>query len=188
VPISLPNEKRMQLRAHFRLLVNKPVHHRALHALLAGTGTGAGASALPAGPASRLGLRVLVAEDNPVNRRLITRVLERFGCRATIARDGLEAIEAVRARAGEFDLMLLDLHMPEADGLTVLRAMRGGEAGEAARTLPVIALTADAREEQRLQGLEAGLDGYLTKPLEIEALDAVLRRIRPAGDRRDASH
>ena len=186
VPISLPNEKRMQLRAHFRLLVNKPVHHRALHALLAGTG--AAASALPAGPASRLGLRVLVAEDNPVNRRLITRVLERFGCRATIARDGLEAIEAVRARAGEFDLMLLDLHMPEADGLTVLRAMRGGEAGEAARTLPVIALTADAREEQRLQGLEAGLDGYLTKPLEIEALDAVLRRIRPAGDRRDAAH
>ncbi len=183
VPISLPNDLRTRLRTRFRLLVNKPLHHRALHALLTGTGSAFAAN----GAVAQLGLHVLVAEDNPVNRRLITRVLERFGCRSTVARNGREALETVRARAAEFDVMLLDLHMPEADGLTVLKAIRGGEAGEGARTLPIVALTADAREEQRLQGLEAGLDGYLTKPLELGALDTALRRVRAARDRRDAA-
>ncbi len=183
VPISLPNDLRTRLRTRFRLLVNKPLHHRALHALLTGTGSAFAAN----GAVAQFGLHVLVAEDNPVNRRLITRVLERFGCRSTVARNGREALETVRARAAEFDVMLLDLHMPEADGLTVLKAIRGGEAGEGARTLPIVALTADAREEQRLQGLEAGLDGYLTKPLELGALDTVLRRVRAARDRRDAA-
>jgi len=183
VPISLPNDLRTRLRTRFRLLVNKPLHHRALHALLTGTGSAFAAN----GAVAQLGLHVLVAEDNPVNRRLITRVLERFGCRSTVARNGREALDTVRARAAEFDVMLLDLHMPEADGLTVLKAIRGGEAGEAACTLPIVALTADAREEQRLQGLEAGLDGYLTKPLELGALDTVLRRVRAARDRRDAA-
>ncbi len=182
VPISLPNDLRTRLRTRFRLLVNKPIHHRPLHALLTGTGSGFAATATLA----QLGLRVLVAEDNPVNRRLITRVLERFGCRSTVARNGREALEAVRAGAAEIDVLLLDLHMPEADGLTVLRAIRSGEAGEAARALTVVALTADAREEQRLQGLEAGLDGYLTKPLELGALDKVLRRVRSARDGRTA--
>ncbi len=183
VPISISNDLRTALRRHFRLLVNKPVHHAALFALLAGTRKRA---PVPAARPNHPGLRVLVAEDNLVNQRLIKRVLENLGCLPTLVEDGRQALDVLTARAAEFDLVLLDMHMPEMDGIEALRAIRAGQAGEPVRNIWIVALTADAREQQRAQAMEAGLNGYLTKPLILAELDAALRQFREEQIRRQA--
>ncbi len=175
VPISTANDLRTALRRHFRLLVNKPIHHDALFALLAGAQR---RGAAPVGPTTSFGFRVLVAEDNAVNQRLIMRVLANLGCTPTLAENGREALEVLTAHPGEFDLLLLDMHMPELDGLATVSAIRAGQAGPEAQRLWVIALTADAREQQRAQAMDAGLNGYLTKPLNLAELDAALSRLR----------
>src|SRR5690606_23213698 len=102
------------------------------------------------------GYRVLVAEDNAVNQRLVHRVLSNFGCAPTAVENGRRVLELLRQNAGAFDLLLLDLHMPEIDGLAALRDIRSGAAGKGAQAMWVIALTADAREEQRVRGMAAG--------------------------------
>lgn len=115
------------------------------------------------------GLRVLLAEDNPVNALLASAVLAREGCTVTRVANGEEALAALAAQS--FDLVFMDLRMPDADGRDVTRAYRarGGAA-------PVIALTAHAFEEDRRSCLEAGMNDHLTKPLDFEALRAVLSR------------
>jgi CheY-like chemotaxis protein len=174
VPISLSNELRAGLRAHFRLLVNKPVHHDAFFALLAGHRSGAS----QARPPKQFGLRVLVVEDNSVNRRLIQRVLENLGCTPALVENGRQALEYLALHAAEIDLILLDLHMPEMDGLTALREIREGKVGPRAQAMWVIALTADARDEQRARGMEEGLNDYLTKPLNLLELESAFGRYR----------
>jgi CheY-like chemotaxis protein len=175
VPITLSNELRSHLRTHFRLLINKPVHHDAFLALLAGSMGG-----VPPAPVRppHFGYRVLVAEDNAVNQRLVHRVLSNLGCKPTGAENGRKALEMLRNNADAFDLVLLDLHMPEIGGIAALRDIRSGSAGAAAQSLWVIALTADAREEQRVRGMAEGLDDYLTKPLKPSDLEAALKRFR----------
>jgi PAS domain S-box-containing protein len=175
VPITLSNELRSSLRSHFRLLINKPVHHEAFVALLAGSMGG-----LPAtpSPATSFGFRVLVAEDNAVNQRLVQRILLNMGCRPTAAENGREALQVLRESASAFDLVLLDLHMPEIDGIAALRDIRSGKAGPVAQSLYIIALTADVREEQRMRGMAEGLNDYLTKPLKPSDLEAALKRFR----------
>ena len=175
VPITLSNELRTRLRAHFRLLINKPVHHDAFLGLLAGSLGG-----LPPAPSPppRFGFHVLVAEDNAVNQRLVQRVLSNLGCRSTPAENGRQALEMLRQNAGAFDLVLLDLHMPEIDGISALRDIRSGSVGTAAQSLWIIALTADVREEQRAKGVAAGLNDSLTKPLKPSDLEAALKRFR----------
>ena len=175
VPISMANEIRTALRRHFRLLVNQPVRHDALFALLTGVPI---CAPQPAPAPASLGLRVLVAEDNAVNQRLIKRVLEHLGCRPSLVENGRQALEVLAARAAEFDLVLLDMHMPEMDGLETLQAIRAGQAGPQAQAIWIIALTADAREQQRAQGMAAGLNGYLTKPLNLGVLAAALGHFR----------
>ncbi len=115
------------------------------------------------------GVRVLLAEDNPVNALLATAVLTREGCQVDRAATGAEALAALGRQA--YDLVLMDLRMPDADGRDVTRAYRasGGRA-------PVVAVTAHAFEEDRRACLEAGMDDFLTKPLDFEALRAVLSR------------
>ena len=175
VPISVSNELRTALRRHFRLLVNKPVHQAAFFTLLTGTRT----IRQEVRPRTKYpGLRVLVAEDNLVNQRLIKRVLENLGCLPTVMENGRETLDALTRNPGGFDLLLLDLHMPEMDGMTALQAIRAGQAGAQAQTMWIIALTADAREQQRAKGMHAGLNDYLTKPLILEKLDAALARFR----------
>lgn len=180
VPLTLPNDLRAALRAHFRLLVNRPVHHEAFFALLANAQPKAEVAAAPA----HFGFRVLVVEDNAVNLRLVSRVLENLGCLPTLVDNGRKALEVLKLRAEDFDLVLLDLHMPELDGLSALREIRMGNAGSRAQTMWVIALTADAREEERARAMAAGLNDYLTKPLNIPALEAALRRFRQERTRR----
>ncbi len=133
-----------------------------------------GAAAPPAedereSPAAAAGARVLLAEDNPVNALLARALLEREGCEVERAASGQEACEAA-ARTG-FDLILMDLRMPGMDGLAAARTIRalGVDA-------PIVALTANAFEDDRRACREAGMDDFLTKPMDAGALRTVLAR------------
>jgi PAS domain S-box-containing protein len=173
VPISLANERRTALRKHFRLLINRPLHHGALFALLSGAAPRAEAVAV-----TQFGFRVLIVEDNIVNQRLMQRVLTTLGCTFRVAENGRSALAELKEHAADFDLVLLDLHMPEMDGLAALEQIRHGHAGRQAQTIWIVALTADARAEQRDRGLAAGLNDYLTKPVKLTELEAALHRYR----------
>ena len=116
-------------------------------------------------------LRILLVEDNLVNQRLAMRLLEKRGHQVTLAGNGLEAVAAVEKTT--FDLVLMDLQMPEMDGFEATAALREREK-ETGTHLPVIALTAHALKGDEEQCLEAGMDGYLTKPIRPQELDAVL--------------
>jgi CheY-like chemotaxis protein len=132
--------------------------------------------AVPVEKAPAAGLRVLVAEDNAVNQRVAARLLEKLGHAAVIAANGREALERL---AGErFDLVLLDVQMPEMDGLEVATVVRQREQGTG-RHLPVIALTAHAMRGDRERCLEAGMDGYLAKPIDLEELRQAIAELAP---------
>ena len=124
----------------------------------------------------RRSLRILVAEDNDFNRELLEHLLRHRGHSVAMAPDGREALSMLSREA--FDLMLVDIHMPELDGLEVVRRVRQAErsGGRAAR-LPVIALTATSRPGDRDLCLEAGMDDYLTKPLRAAELWSAINRV-----------
>jgi signal transduction histidine kinase/ActR/RegA family two-component response regulator len=119
-------------------------------------------------------MNILVVEDNPVNSRFVERLLVKMGHRVTVAVNGRLGVEAVSREA--FDFVLMDVQMPEMDGLQATRAIRSGEA-ESGRHLPIIALTAHASTEDRDRCLEAGMDDYLTKPLQVPRLKGIMNRI-----------
>jgi two-component system, sensor histidine kinase and response regulator len=123
--------------------------------------------------APRRRLRILVAEDNLVNRKLVTTLLQKRGHEVHSVENGRAAVAAV-ASAGRrrFDLVLMDLQMPEMGGLEATHAIRSGEAG--ATHLPIVALTAHAMQGDRERCLEAGMDGYLAKPIEVNELIATV--------------
>ena len=148
----------------------------------------AGAAASPAiGSGQRL--RVLVAEDHPVNRAYMEAVLDKLGHRAVFTADGDAAVRAVAAQPSgdEFDIVLMDLHMPGMDGFSAARAIRALP-GLRAR-VPIVALTADAFQETRHLALAAGMEGFLTKPAHLPQLREALERYGGAapGQRRDAA-
>ncbi|AKU93828.1 diguanylate cyclase/phosphodiesterase (GGDEF & EAL domains) with PAS/PAC sensor(s) [Labilithrix luteola] len=119
-------------------------------------------------------LRILVAEDNELNAALLETLLRKRGHRAQFAEDGSVALK--RAQESKFDLVLLDLHMPEMDGFEVVRAIRERERSTG-KHLPIIALTARSSNRDRDRCLAAGMDDFLPKPIEAEALWAALARI-----------
>ena len=121
-------------------------------------------------------LRVLVAEDNEVNRRLAVRLLERRGHDVVGVEDGARAVAAVQE--DRFDLVLMDVQMPGMDGFEATRRIRAAEKASGRRT-PIIAVTASAQKGDRERCLEAGMDGYVTKPVEAENLYATIERIAP---------
>jgi CheY-like chemotaxis protein len=121
------------------------------------------------GPA--LFLRVLVAEDNPVNQRLMVRLLEKRGHHARVAGNGLEAVQALQNQ--RFDLVLMDLQMPEMGGLEATVAIRRNEKGSGRHT-PIIALTASTTVGDRQKCLASGMDGYLAKPVQPLELEELL--------------
>jgi CheY-like chemotaxis protein len=170
----------------------KPVKPSALHDALAdavlsgeapvapeGAGTAAmarGAGRRPAEAGSgRTGLRILLAEDNAVNQKLALRLLERMGHRAEVVEDGRAAVAAVEA--GTFDLVLMDVQMPEMDGLEATRQIR---ARWPDRALRIVGLTANAMAGDREACLAAGMDDYVSKPIRPEELEAAIARARPA--------
>ncbi|WP_439576858.1 ATP-binding protein [Elioraea sp.] len=125
-------------------------------------------------PAVRRPGRVLVAEDNGISRTLMQRLLERAGWRVATAEDGAQALRAVQ-QDGPFDIVLMDVQMPVVDGIAATRAIRdlAGAAGQ----VPIVAVTAFALPSDRDRCLSAGMDAFLTKPVEPDALFAVLERL-----------
>jgi CheY-like chemotaxis protein len=111
-------------------------------------------------------LQILLVEDNPINQKVAARLLEKAGHAVTVAENGRVALDIVIAR--QFDLVLMDISMPEMDGLEATAAIRQREAGTD-RHLPIVALTAHAMVGDRERCLGAGMDGYVTKPV-IQAL------------------
>jgi len=117
---------------------------------------------------------VLVAEDNVINQMVILKMLERAGCRATIVATGQEAITALQAHG--YDLVFMDCHMPELDGLEATRRIRSGQAVVPHPTIPIIAMTARALKGDREECLAAGMNDYLAKPVELEEITRCLER------------
>ncbi|HUI40348.1 MAG TPA: response regulator [Terriglobia bacterium] len=131
--------------------------------------------ALLAGPPlreERKPLRVLLAEDNPVNQKLASRLLEKHGHSVVTAGSGREALE--RLDSGSFDLVLMDVQMPEIDGFEATAAIRKNEEATGAH-LPIVAMTAHAMQGDRERCLAAGMDGYLSKPVGAKELLAVVQ-------------
>ena len=123
------------------------------------------------------GLSVLVAEDNEINALLMRSLLTRLGHHAVIATNGAEALEswlAAKSAGTPYDLVLMDVQMPELDGIEAAKRIRTSEAGEPGRRTPILALTANTLVEDRYACFEAGMDGFLIKPLDREKLAEAL--------------
>ncbi|MBK9776329.1 MAG: response regulator [bacterium] len=133
-----------------------------------------GAGALNAASGELAGHRVLVVEDNATNRLVATRLLSNLGIESVTAVDGRDGL--AKLQGGGFDLVLMDVQMPEMDGLEACRRIRAGEAGIADPHIPIVALTAHAMKGDREICLAAGMDDYLTKPINLARLRAVLER------------
>ncbi len=164
--------------------LTKPIRQAALlEAILTALGRRAGEPAEHADiePDAAPGrcLRVLLAEDNLVNQRLAVRVLEKAGHAVTVANNGREALAAMDRH--EFDVVLMDVQMPEMDGLEAVAAIRKRQAETARPHVPVIALTAHAMKGDRDRCLAAGMDAYLSKPLHAADLLRALRTATAPG-------
>jgi CheY-like chemotaxis protein len=118
---------------------------------------------------------VLVAEDNRINQMYVTELLKHCGCTCDVVTNGDEVLEALRR--GRYDLVLMDCQMPEMDGFTAAREIRrrvGTQ--ELSQAIPIIALTANALKGDRERCLEAGMDDYLTKPVQAHQLRTKLEQ------------
>jgi len=141
----------------------------------------AGCETPPAAPAAELaaepaGMRILLAEDNPVNQKLARRLLEKRGHHVVIVASGQAAVEAVRSE--KFDLLLMDIQMPDMDGIEAAARIRQLESGEGVR-LPIVAMTAHTTPGDRERCLQAGMDGYLVKPIRPKQLFQAVEAARP---------
>ena len=129
-----------------------------------------------------LGLRVLLAEDDPVSRYAAARMLQRLGCIATEVDNGREALE--KLKEGEFDIVFMDIQMPLLDGVQATRIIRSSPEFHGKSDIPVVALTAYADEVERF--VQAGMDMHIAKPVRMEDIvDAVVRCVtdRESGSR-----
>ncbi|GAB7078423.1 transporter substrate-binding domain-containing protein [Megalodesulfovibrio paquesii] len=122
------------------------------------------------------GARVLLAEDNEINQQIAVEMLEQAGMVAVVAADGLQAVQAMQA--GAFDLVLMDIQMPEMDGLSATRRLR-----ELGVTTPIVAMTAHAMAGDKEKSLEAGMNDHITKPINPDELLQTLLRWIPPGER-----
>jgi signal transduction histidine kinase/CheY-like chemotaxis protein len=119
------------------------------------------------------GLRILVAEDNEVNQLVISAMLKQLGHSCEVAHDGLEAV--AKARSGGYDLVLMDIQMPNLDGMAAARRIRA--LGTSAATVPIIALTANAMIEEREAYIAAGMDDHVSKPVETKEVARAIARV-----------
>jgi two-component system, sensor histidine kinase and response regulator len=130
---------------------------------------------------NRRRLRILLAEDNVVNQQLAVRILEKRGHTVEVVDDGCKVLDALER--AQFDLVLMDIQMPELDGLQTTAAIRAHEDSSGAR-IPIVALTAHAMSGDRERCLAAGMDGYLSKPLRahelIETIEALIPDLPPS--------
>ena len=125
--------------------------------------------------------RVLVVDDNPTNRLVAQRMLQRLGCEVQCADDGRDAVQKAREHA--FDLILMDVAMPVMDGYEATREIR--DMDEAIARTPIVAMTAYAMPGDRERCLDAGMDDYVTKPMRIGEVERVLMTLQNPQDRQD---
>jgi signal transduction histidine kinase/CheY-like chemotaxis protein/HPt (histidine-containing phosphotransfer) domain-containing protein len=161
-----------------RNLLTKPVRRsdllEAVCNALTAASVPAGIAPVPADRAVRVRVdaHILVAEDNPVNEEVAREHLTSLGCTVSVARNGIEAVEAFGL--GAFDLILMDCQMPELDGLSATQRIRAIEQTADAKRTPIVAVTANAFAEDRVACLAAGMDGYMSKPFtEDQLIDAL---------------
>ena len=178
ITVDLPAAAREALRGGFRAMMRKPPRHEALRALLAASLRPGHLTGFPFVTGSRspdgLGLRVLLVEDNPVNQLLTQKMLENLGCHWDLAEDGRLAL--TRLERGTYDLVLLDLHLPEIDGFAVIGQIRRGQAGERNRQIRIVAFAADAQEAHRLRTMNTSISDCLARPFLPAELEQALRR------------
>ncbi|WP_280151636.1 ATP-binding protein [Piscinibacter sp. XHJ-5] len=169
------------------LLLYKPIRRGSLKAVLAAlerttADEAVSRESLPSPPP--LGPHVLVAEDDTVNQLVVQAMLTDLGATCVLAANGREALECLAAES--FDLVLMDMQMPELDGVCATRALRAIESGSAARRVPVVAMTASAAGEDLSACRQAGMDDVLPKPFGIAGIRSVLRTHCPAPTAREA--
>ena len=163
--------------------LSKPVKHSdlldtfaSLFAVVTRRESTRGALAAATAPARRL--RVLLAEDHAVNRKLVTTILKKRGHLVEAVEHGRAAVEALERARSPFDVVIMDLQMPEMGGLEATRAIRDAEAGTE-KHVPIVALTAHAMKGDRERCLAAGMDGYLSKPIDVNLLLATVEQLPP---------
>ncbi len=183
VLLTPPNQRADARRLHeagFASVLPKPLRQDALvrtlrSILLPGVPNSPAELTLPSPMplALRPGLRALLAEDNLVNQKVATKMLERFGVSVDLAHNGIEAVRLyLQAR---YDIILMDCQMPDMDGLACTREIRSlQKLAASARAIPIIALTANIMEGERERCLAAGMDDFLSKPLKLQDLQSVL--------------
>ena len=124
------------------------------------------------------GMKFLCAEDNAINAEILEMLLEANGASCTICSNGQEIVDAFASvRPGEYDMILMDVQMPVMDGLEATRRIRNGE-NPLGRTIPILAMTANAFLEDMQKSKEAGMDEHLSKPVDISALEQTVKRFR----------
>jgi two-component system sensor histidine kinase/response regulator len=180
-PIALRAHEEELIAAGMDVMLTKPVRLNKLEAALAGTvqparGHPANSARLPNGQVSAAA-RVLIVEDNPVNRKVVLYMLQKFALHIESVGNGREALEALAK--SRYDLVLMDCQMPEMDGFEATAAIRRRERAAHAKRIPIIAMTANAMHGDREKCLAAGMDGYLMKPLEPGDLEAALKSWLP---------
>jgi len=171
--------------AGFDACLVKPVRQSLLYETLINTVTGRPQEAVaalavrePAGkaaPAARG--KILLVEDNLINQQVALGILQVQGYRVTVANNGKEALESYAQ--GDFDIILMDCHMPEMDGLEATREIRAREASSNRKRVPIVALTANAMTQDREECLNAGMDDHLSKPFSMQTMKDVLARWMP---------
>ncbi|HEY6514340.1 MAG TPA: ATP-binding protein [Burkholderiaceae bacterium] len=154
-------------------VLHKPVRRAALAALLQhADGSDTPVHGASEGPGLTPPMRVLLCEDNPVNQIVVQAMLNELGASCRVAANGVDALHCLDEEA--FDLVLMDVQMPELDGLSATRRWREREAARGAPRLPIVAMTADTEGEGGPATRQAGMDGFLAKPFGIAALRACL--------------
>lgn len=162
-------------RLLFQRTVDKPIRPSSLSKILAAC-FGPAATATPINtkpPAERHALSILVAEDNATNQKVIMGMLNNLGYTATLVQNGALAVEEFQKRP--FDLILLDVQMPVIDGLEACRMIRAEPNGQIPH---IVALTANAFKEDRQDCIRAGMNDYLSKPIQLDRLRTMLQHVR----------
>jgi two-component system, sensor histidine kinase and response regulator len=178
------SQRQEALRQGFVACLTKPLRHAHLAACIAAAmGMSTELQMQPHMPRAgmgenepELGMKVLVVEDNAVNQKVAAIILEKFGCRVDLAANGREALEASMRIV--YDCIFMDCQMPEMDGFEATTAIRQREA-QTGQHVPIIAMTANAMQSDRKRCLEAGMDHYLSKPVQAEELFAALFPYKP---------
>lgn len=124
-------------------------------------------------------IHVLVVDDNDVNRLVAQRMLQKLGCEISLAADGEAAMEALASQA--FDVVFMDVQMPEMSGIEATRLIRSGKTGRDNESVPIVAMTAHAMKGDRERLLESGMTDYISKPFSLDTLQTVLKHVLDAG-------